>query len=97
METAVVTSDEPLTAAQRGLAVREILNEIVKWCSKPTLCALTRTSVALSEPALDELWRVQAGLQNLVECLPSHLWKDGPTGTVRITYEARYYVNPSDV
>lgn len=46
--------------------------------SKPKLgavYALARTCRALHGPALDLLWYYQFGLQNLVKCLPTGLWR----------------------
>lgn len=40
-----------------------------------SLCALARTCRALQGPALDVMWYYQFGLQNLIQCLPKHLWE----------------------
>ena len=70
------------TSAHRSLVIKEIWDEIVQRCTRPSLCALSRTCSVLSESALDELWRAQTGLQNLMSCLPSHLRKQGSRSLV---------------
>ncbi|KAF7318573.1 hypothetical protein HMN09_00367600 [Mycena chlorophos] len=61
------------------LEVPEIISEIVKYGSNATLAILAQTCRAISEPALDSLWRHIEGLYPLLRSFPVGLinWEPG--------------------
>ncbi|KAJ7647948.1 hypothetical protein FB45DRAFT_782921 [Roridomyces roridus] len=71
-----------LTTAELVELVCEKLNEpdprprfVGTSASEGTLASLAVTCRAFREPALDALWKMQRGIQNVIKCLPSHLWE----------------------
>ncbi|KAJ7647953.1 hypothetical protein FB45DRAFT_823087 [Roridomyces roridus] len=78
-----------------ALAVTELVELVCEKLHEPkidelagnegTLASLAVTCRAFREPALDTLWRIQLGIDNIIKCLPSHLWEireDGDPMTV---------------
>ncbi|KAJ7647962.1 hypothetical protein FB45DRAFT_894875 [Roridomyces roridus] len=64
-----------LATPELAQLICEKLQEPEPVCREGTLASLAVTCRALREPALDALWRTQRGIQNIIKCLPSHLWE----------------------
>ncbi|GJE94339.1 hypothetical protein PsYK624_105080 [Phanerochaete sordida] len=58
----------------KALHVRDIVLDIVAHVPKGSLVALARTSKALSEPALDGIWREMGSLDPVYQTLPAGVW-----------------------
>lgn len=60
-----------------ALHVAEIASLIVSYIppwDSHSLAALARTCKSFSTLSLDELWSIQLGLGNLIQCMPADLW-----------------------
>ena len=85
-----MTEDVPMVAGtavgsvRRALGISEIVQQIIEHCSKHSLASLGRVDRSLGDAALNELWRSQIGLTNLMRCLPSHLRVNELSASVRL-------------
>jgi hypothetical protein len=63
------------------------------------LAALARTSTIFHEWALDELWKHQHTIENLMQCMPADLWNttDGVIGLIGLETPVRHIGRPSEV
>ena len=59
---------------QKALSTPDIALDIMAYLPNRSLTALARTSRALSEHALDELWRTMSSLDPLYQTLPAGVW-----------------------
>ena len=64
------------------LEIDEILRTFLRWCDKPTLACLARTSKFFSDPALDVLWENLESFAYLLKVFPEELiaWAPAATG-----------------